>query len=66
MRPRLAMLHPIRRSGEPEDIGNMAMFLASDDSTFITGQHLIVDGGLTSMHYRNEPILAGLTTGEED
>ena len=55
MRPRLAMLHPIRRSGEPEDIGNMAMFLASDDSTFITGQHLMVDGGLTSMHYRNEP-----------
>ncbi len=55
MRPRLARLHPIRRSGEPEDIGNMALFLASDDSTFLTGQHMIVDGGLTAMHYRSEP-----------
>ncbi len=52
MRPRLAAIHPIRRSGEPEDIGNMAMFLASDDSTFVTGQAMVVDGGLTGMRFR--------------
>lgn len=57
MRPRLAAAQPIKRSGEPEDIGNMAMFLASDDSTFVTGQHLVVDGGLTSMRVRNPPVL---------
>jgi NAD(P)-dependent dehydrogenase (short-subunit alcohol dehydrogenase family) len=54
MRPRLAATHPIGRSGEPEDIGNMALFLASDDSTLVTGQQLVVDGGLTSMHSRAE------------
>jgi len=54
MRPRLAATHPIGRSGEPEDIGNMALFLASDDSTLVTGQQLVVDGGLTSMHTRAE------------
>ncbi|MCB1692882.1 MAG: glucose 1-dehydrogenase [Pseudomonadales bacterium] len=61
MRPRLAALHPIARSGEPEDIGNMALFLASDDSTFVTGQHLVVDGGLTGMFYRNQQ--AGIQGG---
>lgn len=54
MRPILAATTPIGRSGEPADIGNMAMFLASDDSTFVTGQHLLVDGGLCAMHYQSE------------
>ncbi len=49
MRPLLAGMHPIKRSGEPEDIANMALFLASDESSFITGQHMRVDGGLTDM-----------------
>jgi NAD(P)-dependent dehydrogenase (short-subunit alcohol dehydrogenase family) len=47
MRPLLANMHPIKRSGEPADIANMALFLASDESTFVTGQHMLVDGGLT-------------------
>ena len=53
MRPILAATTPIGRSGEPDDIGHMAVFLASDDSTFVTGQHLLVDGGLCAMHYQS-------------
>ncbi len=49
MRPLLAQMHPIQRSGEPDDIANMALFLASDESTFVTGQHMRVDGGLTDL-----------------
>lgn len=57
MRTVMAQTHPIPRSGEPEDIGNMALFLASDESTFVTGQHLMVDGGLTNMRRRDAAIL---------
>ncbi len=38
---------PIQRAGHPEDIANMALFLASDDSEWVTGQAMVVDGGLT-------------------
>lgn len=38
---------PIPRAGEADDIASMALFLASDDSTFVTGQAMIVDGGMT-------------------
>lgn len=37
---------PVPRSGEPVDIANMVVFLASDESTFVTGQAMVVDGGL--------------------
>jgi NAD(P)-dependent dehydrogenase (short-subunit alcohol dehydrogenase family) len=36
---------PIGRVGEPEDIARCALFLASDDASFITGTHVVVDGG---------------------
>lgn len=48
LRPAFANLQPIRRAGEGVDIANMALFLASDESTFVTGQAFVVDGGLTS------------------
>lgn len=38
-------LHPIGRLGRPEDIANAALFLASDESAFVTGHNLVVDGG---------------------
>ncbi len=37
---------PVGRIGKPEDIANTALFLASDDSAYITGQTITVDGGL--------------------
>ncbi len=37
----------LRREGEPEDIANAALFLSSDEASFITGQILAVDGGRT-------------------
>lgn len=44
----LKMFQPLRRAGEPEDIANAALWLASDESSFVTGQSIIVDGGLTA------------------
>lgn len=38
----------MKRIGRPEDIGNAAAFLASDEASFITGTQLFVDGGLTA------------------
>lgn len=38
---------PLGRIGEPEDIANAALFLASEDASFITGHALVVDGGMT-------------------
>ena len=42
-----AKMHPVGRSGEAIDIAQAALFLASDESSFMTGQQLVVDGGWT-------------------
>ena len=43
---------PLRRAAEPEDIANTVLFLASAESDYITGQVIIVDGGLMAIHPR--------------
>jgi NAD(P)-dependent dehydrogenase (short-subunit alcohol dehydrogenase family) len=40
--------HPVGRLGRPIDIAQTALFLASDESSFVTGSSLVVDGGYTS------------------
>jgi NAD(P)-dependent dehydrogenase (short-subunit alcohol dehydrogenase family) len=47
-RANMAAAQPIPRPGEPDDIAQMALFLASDLSTFVTGQALVVDGGFSA------------------
>jgi NAD(P)-dependent dehydrogenase (short-subunit alcohol dehydrogenase family) len=42
--------HPLKRVGTPEDIANSAVFLLSDKSTWITGQVIGVDGGLSTLN----------------
>jgi meso-butanediol dehydrogenase/(S,S)-butanediol dehydrogenase/diacetyl reductase len=45
---KLAKWYPLRRVGQPEDVASAALFLASDEASWITGAILPVDGGLTA------------------
>ena len=49
-------LNPMKRGGEPGEIAQAALFLASDESSYVNGQALVVDGGLSASHpfYRQE------------
>ena len=49
-RARLTALHPLGRMGTPEDIAHMALFLISDQASWITGQAIAVDGGFSVGH----------------
>ncbi|MBO0939723.1 SDR family oxidoreductase [Fibrella sp. HMF5335] len=51
----LMTLVPYNRIGQPDDIGNLAVFLASDDSDYITGASIFIDGGMT--------VFEGFSTG---
>ena len=50
----LVNFQPIRRSGLPSDIAKMALFLASDDSTFVSGQAIAVDGAVMAGRERDQ------------
>lgn len=47
LKPVFANLQPIKRAGLPEDVAKVALWLASDESSFVNGHALVVDGGVT-------------------
>lgn len=47
---KVGRLNPLKRAGAPEEIARVALFLASDEASYVNGQHWAVDGGLSSSH----------------
>jgi NAD(P)-dependent dehydrogenase (short-subunit alcohol dehydrogenase family) len=53
---KIGQLNPLQRAGQPEEIAAMALFLASDESSYVNGQAFPVDGGLSSTLPFTRPI----------
>jgi NAD(P)-dependent dehydrogenase (short-subunit alcohol dehydrogenase family) len=47
---RVGRLNPLRRGAQPEELAKVALFLASDDASYVNGHAIAVDGGLSSSH----------------
>ena len=52
---KLGQLNPLRRAATPDEIARVALFLASDEASYVNGQAIAVDGGLSSSH----PVVPG-------
>ncbi len=59
---RVGRLNPLKRGGEPIEIARVALFLASSDSSYVNGQALAVDGGLSASHPFNHQSYGRTTT----
>jgi len=54
---KIGQLNPLKRAGQPHELAAMGLFLASEDASYVNGQAIPVDGGLTaSMPYTGNPI----------
>jgi NAD(P)-dependent dehydrogenase (short-subunit alcohol dehydrogenase family) len=54
---KIGQLNPLKRAGQPHELAAMGLFLASDDASYVNGQAIPVDGGLTaSMPYAGRPV----------
>ncbi|MEY4270648.1 MAG: hypothetical protein RLZZ58_1864 [Pseudomonadota bacterium] len=47
---KLGQLNPLKRAAQADELANVALFLASDQASYVNGQAIAVDGGLTSSH----------------
>lgn len=47
---KLGQLNPLKRAAQPDELANVALFLASDQSSYVNGQAIAVDGGLSASH----------------